>query len=264
LFKKRSRIKGADDLQGLELIRALPRLAEQDRLLSAGGEPQRLTKFLGEAGALQAIEAIQNRPEKIESRIASIRQARERAGGRRSPLRKSLSTIQSDPQASAVLAKQRAEQREAVGREARLAQPENLLQAVINERDRVMRNRGFGEGAITLSSVEPNVNRMVFGLVSAFTGRSGAAEQLRHLRRQNRLPGMSQFVDEDRSTRLGDRQLLQRIERFLDGQDDAAEKQQQAAESMKQAAEAMQRGAGGGGGGAGGASPATQPSNQTE
>jgi hypothetical protein len=257
LFKKRARIQGADDLQGLELIRALPRLAEEGRLRSAGGEKQRLTKFLGEAGALQAIEALTNRSDKVQQRITSIRQARGEAGTEDAPIRQALRTILSDPKASATAGKQQAEQRSKVAKENRLATGRLLLQNFRQARDAALRRQGSSEAFIQLSQFAEVPLDLINQGRGIFTGDTAARTRLRELFEQRSLPGQRNFVGAEGFEKQGPGPpLAERVERFLERNEETQQAQQRAAEKMERAAEKMNR--------EGDRPAATQPSNQTE
>jgi len=145
LVKKRSRIKGAEGLTGFELIRALPRLAEEGKLQSKGGEAQTLQEFLGEANALQAIQAIQQQQAAIEKRIRAVRQAEGAAGTERGLLSQKVRLAPEGAQA--VTAKERQTQRREVAEEKRFGTANTLADAVAQEALARIQKGELGAGA---------------------------------------------------------------------------------------------------------------------
>lgn len=142
IFKKRHLISGADGLEGLELIRALPRLAEAGQLTGESGEAVNVQKFLGEANAMQALAMIQSLDPKVSSRLADVNAAQAGTGGDADLLARAIGL--DDVQGEAAKLLRTSTQGREVSEEDRLAAAENLADAIIEERVRMAGEGMFG------------------------------------------------------------------------------------------------------------------------
>ncbi|MCG8407566.1 MAG: hypothetical protein MI923_20405 [Phycisphaerales bacterium] len=173
LNKKRHLISGAEGLQGLELIRALPGLANEGRLQSESGDTVDLTKFLGEIQANEAITQYVAREGEISRRLKLIEDAERLTDTSEGELTKKFGFIKRDPKAQSALEADRERQRRELGEEDAFGVTTNRANAIVDEFTAENRKMGIPEQLIWLAQKRMGFQRFVEGDAAFVANPSG-------------------------------------------------------------------------------------------
>lgn len=164
LVKKRDLIgdKGAAGMSAMELIQNLERFGAEGKLRTEGGKRADVTKFLGETSAIQALYQYGQQRAQIEARTAEVYAAQAALPGE-GLLAKGFRVAEQDPMLAAVTIAEKARQRMQISEEDRLAAPNRLAQALIDERQATARERGAWEATLTLDRWVAGAGRRIGG-----------------------------------------------------------------------------------------------------
>ncbi len=236
--KKRAtgRIKGAGNLKGLALLRALPELAEQGRLLSEGGKPQSVEKFLGEGNAIAALAQIVSQREKIDKSLRNVVAAERQTGGAADLLSQRFEIIGGDPRAAVVLEAQRGAEARALAEENRFAEADKLGDALRDAELATQTKRGRHGLLLAATKAGTATERVLLGregFIETFLNTSGIqpGDLPQSLRRQ-----LFRFAEE-RGLEIDPEIRSQ----FRDELADVARDLKEAATAMKDAANILNR-----------------------
>ena len=188
LVRKRSRInfKG-EALEGLELVQALPRLAREGRLLSEGGEPMKLSKFVGEANAMEAVSALGKLDKQVAERLKIVEKAERLTGTDRSPLARRR--LIGDKEMRAVMMSQREIERLQQVQESRFGVANKAADAVDAHLQRRYIQQGYGPWTRYAS-------RKLLGATRYVVGDEFYAEQMSRGASPEMQRGVDQLIDE--------------------------------------------------------------------
>lgn len=168
------------DLQGLDLINALPRLAEEGRLTSEKGDAVRnLNTFLGSKEAIAALAAITSKRPEISAVRRDVELAERQTGTAGDILAQRQAIVESDPKLRAALSERIALNRVQLQRETQLGPTTLRADQFMHDLERGARDRGSTEFGIFLQKMLLGTGRFFLGDEQFLEDQAGTRERMR-------------------------------------------------------------------------------------
>lgn len=159
---KRQFIKS--DLEGLELLNALPDLAKQGKLLDEKGVPElNLDKFLGSKEAISGLDQLLKQKDEIERVLKKVKDAERLTGTAQGLLTVRRGIVESDPQLRAAKDKRIATERLLLQTENEFGSDTLRADKFVADAERVSRDTGAGELRILFDKGVAAGTRFVLG-----------------------------------------------------------------------------------------------------